>query len=167
VFKIRIIPTQDISQHYLDEIIRIKSSAWPYAYEDQLKWINENLKYNDLHSLLFYKEKVIAYLNFISIKLNINDESYDALGIGNVCTLEKGKGLGNILIQLNNKYLTDNNKIGLLFCKQSLVSFYKRNGWSIVEKSCLNLHFNNKNIETMILNYSKPVNRLTYIGKAF
>ncbi len=167
MFESKIVKHANILEQDLNEIILIKSVAWPYPYEKQIKWMDNHLKDSDLHLLLFNKNKAVAYLNLITIKLLIDNAVTDGLGVGNVCTIEKGMGLGNELMKQTNQYIKNENKIGLLFCKPNLVSFYIKNGWHVIIKNQLNVVFDNKNVETMIFNYKLPFKKLTFGGMAF
>ena len=165
--ELKIIQHSDISQYDLDVIIRIKSVAWPYPYEKHLEWIDNNLKDSDFHLLLLVENKAVAYLNLIDINLIFDNSSYDAIGIGNVCTSIKGKGYGNELMKQTNHFLLDKNKIGLLFCKQCSVNFYKKCDWQLIEKNKVKLSFNSSRIETMVFNYSNPFILLSFSDQPF
>ena len=167
MFDSKIIQHADISQKDLDEIINIKSVAWPYSYKKQVEWININIKDSDSHLLLLSENKVVAYLNLISIELIIDNCNYIGLGVGNVCAIEKGQGYGVELMKKVNQFITRQDYLGLLFCKTSLVNFYIKNNWNIIEKKRLELSFANNNIETMIFNSSLLFNKLTYKGRSY
>lgn len=167
MFKLKVIQHATISKSHLDEIIRIKSVAWIFPFEKQLDWISINLKDSDLHLLLYKDDKAVAYLNLISIELIIDTITYNALGVGNVCAIEKGKGYGTELMKLTNQYIANENSIGLLFCKTSLIDFYKMFDWIIIEKTKLNLSFHSENIITMLFNFNFPFDELTYNEQMF
>ena len=163
----KIIQHSEITPADIDEIIRIKSIAWPYPYESQLNWLNNNLKAEDLHLLLQKGNRSVAYLNLIDIKVEVDNKIENAFGIGNVCAIEKGKGYGNELMKLTNQFINKESKPGLLFCKSELVCFYKKFNWVVIEKKKLRLDINNKNIETMFFNFDQKVELLTYHGNSF
>jgi hypothetical protein len=167
MFELKIIRHADISQQELDGIIRIKSAVWPYSYEKQIEWIDNNLKNSDLHLVFFKQQIAVAYLNLITIELTIDNSIYNAYGVGNVCALEKGKGYGTELLKQTNLYILKENNIGLLFCKLYLISFYTKCCWNVIEKTQLNLSFDNKEIETLIFNYTLSFNQLTFKGQPF
>ena len=75
MFHIKVIKHQDITKQELDEVIAIKSKQWHYNYEQQLNWINSNIKENDIHILLQLGNSVVAYLNLIDIDVEINENS--------------------------------------------------------------------------------------------
>ena len=167
MFKLKVIEHANLSEHDVDEIIRIKSIAWIYPYEKQLEWLKINLKDSDLHLLLYEDDMAVAYLNLISIELIIDTITYCALGVGNVCAIEKGKGYGAELMKKTNQYIANENSLGLLFCKISLINFYKKFDWGIVEETKLNLSFRNDNIITMLFNFSFPFEKLIYSAQIF
>ena len=166
MFSLKVIRHADISKNELDEIIKIKSVAWPYPYEKQLEWISQHLKNSHLHLLLLKNNEAVAYLNLIEIEIEIDHKLFNAFGVGNVCAIEKGKGYGNELMKLTNGYIIDKGQVGLLFCKKELIDFYKRFAWTIVDKNKLILSFDNSKIEAMV-NRLQPFIKLQYKGKSF
>lgn len=168
MYKLKVIRHSDISRNDIDEIIHIKHKAWPYSYLDQVKWIEDNIETSDLHVLLLNNEDAIAYLNLINIELTIDENIYYAFGIGNVCATERGKGYGKELMLHTNHYLRENNKIGLLICKQNLVSFYKGVGWKPIEKENTRVNIPNPEHVYMCFNIEKIENRsIMYNGRLF
>jgi predicted GNAT family N-acyltransferase len=167
MFDLIIVPHRDISGMLIKSVIEIKSKAWPYSFDRQLDWIESNIKAGDIHVILTLNKINVAYLNLIEIDLKIDETGMPGYGIGNVCTSEKGKGWGKEIMTQTNSYLAQKNKTGILFCKNSLVDFYARNNWYLIEKKKLALSFNNESIEAMIYNYNKNFNTLEYIGKPF
>ena len=167
MFKIDLIPHKDIADEQLKEIIFIKSTAWPHSFDKQVSWIFANIKESDIHVLLSLNEKKIAYLNLVKIGLSIDNRFIEGYGIGNVCSTERGKGWGRELMTQTNTYLIQNNKTGLLFCKETLVNFYNLNNWILIAKEKLKLSFNNDSVETMIFNCKYKFHRLEYFGKSF
>lgn len=167
MFELKVIQHAKISKKELNEIITIKSAAWPYPYEKQLEWLNSNLKEFDLHLILLKSNNSVAYLNLNDIELEIDNKPFKAFGVGNVCAIEKGKGYGNELMKKTNQYIIEKKRIGLLFCKKELVNFYVKFNWKLVDKKKLYLTFENCDIQTMILKKNHLVSSLKYNGKAF
>ncbi len=151
----------------LSEIISIKMIAWPYSYDSQLNWLDLNLKNNDIHVMLYSNSKLVAYMNLIQIELLIDSVKYGALGIGNVCAFEKGKGYGKVLMNFVNNYLVDNLKVGLLFCKSELKCFYISCSWKLVLNNKLVLSNMQHEVNTMIYNYTNDFISVSYIGDSF
>ncbi|WP_445720475.1 hypothetical protein, partial [Flavobacterium sp.] len=142
---IRFIIHKDITENELLNVIKIKSKVWPYSLDNQLIWIKENIKDDDIHVLLSDENNIFkAYLNLIEIVLEFNKELISGFGIGNVCALEKGKGWGKKLMKLTNSYLEINKKMGLLFCKSNLIKFYTDSNWELVPKKKIKISYYNE-----------------------
>lgn len=167
MFDLILISHKDVTGQQLEEIIKIKSKAWRYSLSSQLEWINTNLKDTDIHVLLSLDENMIAYLNLIGIEIKIEGNSRGCYGIGNVCASEKGKGWGKEIMTHTNLFLMQKKKIGLLFCRDSLVNFYRLNNWELLKKNKLTLSFDNESIETMIFNCDFNFQQLEYLGRSF
>jgi len=160
------IRNDQLTHDLLAEIIKVKSVAWPYCYEDQVSWIKSNLKDSAVHVLLLQNQKVVAYLNLIEIELLVNTFIHNSYGIGNVCVLEKGDGWGGELIKHINIYLKSIGKIGLLFCNNQLVKFYSANNWRSINE--VKLIFQLKSNEhVMVFNLPENFNQIEYHGTPF
>ena len=160
------IPHSGVTENDLNEIIKIKSVAWPYGFEDQVNWMNLNLKESDIHVLLAMKGTLVAYLNLITIEIIINGKTFNSLGVGNVCSKEKGKGWGKELMVQCNSFIEKSNKIGLLFCKEKLVAFYSLCNWQMLDNSKLRVDFK-KDIFSMYFNHIDSVQLMEYKGRQF
>ena len=167
MFDLKLIHHWEVTNKQLEEIVEIKSMAWLYDFDSQIDWINNNFKEDDIHVLLSLDNWHVAYLNLIGIKIKIDGILHMGYGIGNVCARVRGCGYGSEIISKINLYLKKKKKIGLLFCKDSLVKFYSSNNWKLVEKEKLELSFNNELVETMIFNYDHVFKHLEYLGKSF
>lgn len=155
----------DISRNMLKEICDIKSSAWPFNLKSQLEWIATNIAEDDIHVLLKANDAIVAYLSLRVIDICINDEVYKGYGIGSVCSRIKRNGFGTKIIVLINRLLYKNHYIGLLFCKKNLLPFYSNLGWKQIEKTNLDVFFDNTNIETLIFsNIKEKIVQVRYEG---
>lgn len=135
MFHIKLIAHKEITEDELNEVIKIKSAQWHYSYEDQLQWIQKNIKDADIHVLLYFNENSVAYLNLIDIDLKLGEVFVRGFGVGNVCAVEKGRGFGFEIMSEVNRYILNSNKIGLLFCKDQLLKFYRSLGWKELESN--------------------------------
>lgn len=161
------IPHYEATIDVICRVISIKQRAWPYPEKSQRKWIEENLKPEDIHVFLCFKGEDVAYLNLVQIQVQINEKNYEGYGIGNVCAKIKGKGYGNQLIGLANDYLKTNNKVGLLFCHTPLIKFYTGCNWTLLPSEiCINPKLDAE-IRTMTYNTPYIIDSLSYIGRLF
>lgn len=167
MFERRIVKHADIRQPELDEIIGLKSIAWPYPYDRQLDWIRKNLRDDDLHLLLYKSEIAIGYLNLRSIDIAINTTVVRAFGVGNVCVKDRGKGYGKELMIQSNELIKKSGNVGLLFCKQHFVEFYQKVDWILIDRKKVNIRTDNRIVHTMIYNHYAFVNELEYAGNLF
>jgi predicted GNAT family N-acyltransferase len=131
-FRICCIKNGLISSDKHDKIIMLKDQYWHYPKESHEKWRQENLNDDDYHLWLENDSGVIfAYLNLVFLKIRIEKRNEEALGVGNVCVSKdfSGKGVGLLLMQICNYYISYHEKRALLLCKRSLSGFYRKSGW--------------------------------------
>lgn len=159
---VRVIKHSNIDQNTLQEIVKIKQLSWDYSMEQHLLWINDNLKDNDYHFLLFDNEELIAYMNLVEVNVDSNSTSIPFLGIGNVCSKYKGRGDGKKLMIEVNAFIKENSFYGILFCKNHLVDFYKKFDWKLIQ----NL-YPNDTVFTMMFNYNGDSSNFVYNDRLF
>lgn len=167
MFDIFFVEHNKLTRYLLNEIVKVKMAAWPISYNEHCKWIDSNLKSRDIHVLLYDGNKALAYINLIEIAINIDHFELNGFGVGNVCAIEKGKGWGKELILFVNKYLIDNNKVGLLFCKDKLVKFYKDNGWILASNEQIKHLKTSVGITSLVYNTPDNFIQLKYDGIPF
>lgn len=157
---------KDITKQQLDDIIKIKTVAWNYPYERQLTWIDEHIHENDIHCVLLCDNRPVAYMNLIDTWMCIDGEKISIWGVGNVCSIEKGMGYGKELMEKVNSFILAQSKVGLLFCRDKLVSFYIKFGWNLVNPlqiegidslNYINVMLFNLNCQYGNLKYSNPL----------
>jgi hypothetical protein len=156
----------EIPKGKLYDVISLKNIHWPYSKEEHLNWITKNMNLNDIHVLVYEESDLVAYLNLIESKVIIENKNHIFLGIGNVCSKVKSKGYGSLLIKEVDKYIVQQNKTGILLCKDSLIDFYLKNDWELLDKNDVEANFNLLN--TMIFNRSEELkNKKVLIEKEF
>jgi hypothetical protein len=147
-------------------VIDIKSVSWPFPVESQLRWILDNVKDDDTHVFLHDGETDLAYLTLSPVKAKLNGILTSFMGVGCVCTRYHGTGLGEALVLRLNEYLLENNYRGLLFCKNSLIPFYRRYDWEMIPLERVHLEQFHDGVFTMAFN-TGDVNRLDYSDRLF
>ncbi|OTG80196.1 hypothetical protein B9T33_09775 [Acinetobacter sp. ANC 5054] len=166
MFEIKLIPHKDILESELNEVISLKSKQWGFGINEQKQWIEKNLNNNDLHLILKENDLGVAYLNLIDINLYLNDKQIKGFGVGNVCAIERGKGYGFKIMKEANKIISDLDRIGLLFCKEPLVKYYKSLDW--LELNDGKFEINLKNTHCLFFNIQNYRDlKLSYDGLIF
>ena len=145
---VRILKHNEVDENTLLDIVYLKSLSWNYSIEQHLSWIQQNIRDEDLHFLMYDNNILVGYLNLVDVFVDNDNDKIPFLGVGNVCTKNKGKGDGLRLMRETNHFLQENGFKGLLFCKQQLVKFYEKSGWRIIkniypDEKVMTMDFNN------------------------
>lgn len=159
-------PHSQLNSQELEKIVDLKKRHWNYSSEEHVNWIQNNINDEDIHVLMFEKEELVAYLNLINTEVIINDTIQFFIGIGNVCSKEKGKGYGGLLINEVNQYLIVQKKLGILLCKVDLIDFYKKYNWKLVNE-VLTGNSIGGNVKIMLFNYENEIITFQYLGRNF
>lgn len=156
---------KDVSPELLGAIAALKSVRWPYTIEQQLSWMEKNIEAEDWHLLLQHGDELVAYMNLVQVNPVIDEVMVQALGIGNVCTKESGKGYGNQLMAAVNRFLSEHQLCGMLFCKDHLVPYYQKFDWVLVGADNCNEAI--KTVNTLLYNFGPVKSSLNYNGRMF
>jgi hypothetical protein len=164
-FSVKFYEHKKLTDEIISEIIYVKSKQWKYSFDQHKKWIESNLKNEDIHVLLYSNNKIVAYSNLVSILVNFDGKQTSCLGVGNVCASERSKGYGLELMTKVNEYLISNKKIGLLFCREVLLKFYTSLGWKQLQPKQYQIPL--LIYEAMVFNLSGDFSLLEYNDKLF
>ena len=101
--KIKSYKTSYIKKFYIKNICKFKNRFWRYGYKNNFDWFEKNIKYNDIHNLIFLKKKIIGYSCLREKKINLKKYFI----IDTVCVNKKyqNNGFGKKLMIFNNKIL--------------------------------------------------------------
>lgn len=165
--ELEIIKHRDILFKDILRAVAIKSVAWPYPCESQLKWIIDNISDSDEH--VFLKDGGVdkAYMNLVKTTFIANDTEYMAYQMINVCSVEKGKEFGCELMVLANKYLEHKLHAGILFCSEALVPFFSKYGWEEIVCDRLDVESLSDDVHIMTYLLPEPTISFQYKGKLF
>ena len=134
----KIIKHKDLTQAECLRIAQLKDEHWPYGLESQIQWMAQNIGIEDVH--LMGEEQdgkniiLNAYITLTNIKVMIDNHNITCIGVGGVC-VEKDlqhSGVGRLLMHEAEKYIVGQDKLGILLCKDSLIPFYSKCGWNII-----------------------------------
>ena len=138
--KITSIQTRYLKETQIQKIIFLKNTQWKFGIKSQKKWFRNNVKPNDMHSLLYYKSILIGYTllrkrSFFekkSLKKKMNYILFDTIIIKKNY---RKKNFASMLMKFNNKIIKKSNLVSILICKKKLVNFYIKNGWKKLNKN--------------------------------
>ena len=165
-FTYRLIKHSEISSDLIELICSLKKKRWNYSIESHKKWMLDNIQNDDYHLIVYENSIPVAYMNLVEIEVIINGNVHNFKGIGNVCTVETGKGYGNILMLMCNEVIINNNWKGVLICKNHLIAYYNKFGWDlidcnkIVSKALESTYF-------MYFNVESDIEKFDYSGRNF
>ncbi len=122
-------------------IAYLKDQHWPYGVESQILWMKKNIEMEDVH--LMGEEQVSnnivlrAYTTLSNINVELDNQNISCVGVGGVCVDKdvEHSGLGRLLLQEAEKYIINQDKLGILLCKESLTPFYQKCGWNELDYS--------------------------------
>lgn len=164
--ELQIIENKEILSRDLLRAVDLKSCAWPYPKESQIQWIQDNLRPEDMHVFLTEGGEDRAYMTLSPVAGVLNGNQTPFLGVGCVCSKEKGRGYGRMLMREVNNYLIQNASHGLLFCRQRVVDFYRKNGWQTVPPDRIKSSIIEEGVSLMVFNCPE-VDCLDYFDRVF
>lgn len=164
---LKIVEHKKIEGKDIDLIIDLKRQHWNYSYEDNIKWINQNIREYDKHLMVYKDEVLIGYTNIVYREV-ILDSARRVAGVGNVCVnkIYKGHGIGRIVMEYVNKEITRKNLTGVLLCKDELIAFYQKLGWHLV-KGKKYINYNEICVNVLTYNYSYNDTDITFLCSLF
>ena len=140
--------TSSLQRKEIKQICLLKNTFWKYNLKNQLLWFNRNIKSNDIHNMIKFREKILGYtcLRKRTFLLNNKKEKYLLFDTLIISKKLRGKKISKLLMSFNNNIIIKNKKISFLFCKKDLISFYKNNGWKKIKSKLIKVIDHNKYI---------------------
>ena len=129
---------EDLAAADAYRIACLKDQHWTHGADSQLRWMADNLRPGDLHLLgeeaTGAAPRLLAYMTLTRLRVNVDGAEQDALGVGCVCVDKTalGSGLGKRLVLEANRFIRECEIPGVLLCKDALVPFYQKCGWSLL-----------------------------------
>lgn len=130
------IPHEALTEADARRIAALKDQHWTHGLASQLRWIADNTRPGDLHLLGEATDgdtsRLAAYLTLFRVKVRLDADELDALGVGCVCVdkTAQGSGMGKRLMRAAARVIRDRRQPGILLCKESLTGFYEKCGWT-------------------------------------
>lgn len=123
----------DLTMQQLRQIAGVKAQHWVHPIDSQIKWIQETYKPCDAHIVLMDGDTVVGYVGVALINIVADGKPLDIYGISCLCVDKQylGKGYGLVLMERALKFAKDNGKNICLLCKEKLVKFYEKCGYTV------------------------------------
>tara|TARA_B100000579_G_scaffold134666_1_gene109024 strand:- start:2919 stop:3434 length:516 start_codon:yes stop_codon:yes gene_type:complete len=130
-----------LSMKEIKEICILKDSHYKFGTKSQNEWFRAHIKRNDIHNVILNNSELVGYTclrkkNVMINKIPNNYLRFDTLIIKRNY---RKKGLSSLLMTLNNQIIKNNNMLSFLLCNKSVISFYKKCNWKILNSSKYNL----------------------------
>ncbi len=137
-------------------IFKLKSLHYKFNIEKQKKWFTQNINKNDIHYLVYLRNKLIGYncLRQLSLK-KINYKNLKKAILFDTLVYDpnfRGKGLSKKLLNQNKIQLNRIGTIGILYCKKNMIEYYKKYNWVKIKSPQINFsQIKKKNLFPMII----------------
>ena len=162
--------TQKLIKKDILDICKLKNSHWDFGLKKQFNWFKKNIKKNDLHNFIIFKNEIIGYtcLRMRTFFLTKDTEKkylyFDTLIINKKYRKYK---LSYKLMNFNSKVIESSNRPSFLICKKKLYNFYKKFNWKLTNRIIFKLedHKTNKRIMSFNLKKNKFSKTKIFINK--
>ncbi len=131
MIEIKNIKTKYLTKKLIKNICILKDSYWKFGASSQKEWFKNNNKKNDLHNLLFYKNKLVGYTCLRKKKIFFGKIKKYYLLFDTLIINKKYRKLklSNILMKYNNNVIEKSHYYSFLLCDEKLINFYKKFLW--------------------------------------
>jgi len=156
--------TKNLNKNLLIKISNLKNQEWKFGKKSQLDFFKKNYSKLDLHNLFFCNEKLIVYKNlkknYFYIFGNSKIQKKKKCLIFDTFIIHKNyqkMNLSEILMSFNKSLIYKLNLPSFLVCSDSLVKFYNKNRWLIIDdkRIILTNKFKNLNLFSLNINTSQ------------
>lgn len=140
----------------------LKDSEWKYGLSSQKKFFEKFSKKDDLCNFLYFKDELIGF-TILRKRLYINNNIKRNFLLLDSMVLKKKYRKNNfkeLLMNFNNEIIKLENKLGILFCNNQLLKFYKKYNWKKYNKKNFNVEGYNKIDNVMCFNFKKNYKKI-------
>ena len=132
---VKIFKTYQLSKKNINQICKLKNTHWNYGVKSQLNFFKKNYNSQDNHICIINKNEIIAY-NCLRIRKYITNKNYDYYLFDALIVSKKfrGNNLSSLLMIYNNFIIKKSKLCSILVCNQSLVKFYKKFNWILINR---------------------------------
>lgn len=125
--EIQIIPGTKLSE----DLISMMNTQRIIEYGENVK---DFKKYEQDSTFFFLNKKgtTKAFGMLKPVTITMDKLKFDILGIGNIISIDKGKGYGTELMKKQLSFLLERDKSGLGLCKIPICNFYTKCGFKVI-----------------------------------
>ena len=165
-FSLKSIVSCKLTNNQIKQICLLKDKQWKFGIKSQLKWFKNNIKKFDFHNLFYIKSKLVGYtlLRKRTCKIeNLKNVQYLLFDTLVIDKKYRGMKLSDLFMSFNNTTIKQLGFSSFLICSNELVSFYKKNNWTRLNKKVFNVEdhpfssngmiFNKKNLKKKMFYY--------------
>ncbi len=165
-FCLKSIVSNKLTNNEIKQICLLKEKQWKFGKKSQLKYFKKNIKKFDLHSLFYIKSKLVGYTllrkrtyKTENLKKNTHYLLFDTLVIDKKY---RGMKLSDLLMSFNNTIIKQSGFSSFLICSNKLVSFYKKNNWTKLNKKDFSVMDHLFSSNGMVFNKKKSKKKIFY-----
>ena len=127
---------------------------WKYSFNSHIDWIRKNIKLNDINIFLKINEEVVGY-NLLRIRKfytreNFTNKNYYYFDTMIIDKNFRKKKLSKKIMMKSIKIIKKNN-FAFLLCKKSLIRYYKKFGWILMDKKKIKILNKKTKLNYMIM----------------
>jgi len=165
-FSLKSIVSDKLTNNEIKQICLLKNKQWKFGIKSQLKWFKNNIKKFDFHNLFYIKSKLVGYTllrkrtcKIENLKKNTQYLLFDTLVIDKKY---RGMKLSDLLMSFNNTIIKQSGFSSFLICRNKLVSFYKKNNWTRLNKKFFKVADHPFSSNGMVFNKKKITKKIFY-----
>lgn len=128
--------TKKLTNKEKKKIFILKNEFWKKGISSQKSWFKKNIKYSDIHNLLFINKNLIGYtcLRLRTCKVKKIFFKYFLFDTLIISKKFRNTKFGSLLTSFDNKIIETKNIPSFLVCDKNRVRFYKKNNWMTLKR---------------------------------
>ena len=131
---------KSLKKKEINSILKLKDTHWKFGIKSQIEWFKKNIKKNDIHNLLVFREKVIGYTLLRPRRLiSTNKKKYLYFDTLIIEKKYRNKNLSSMLMEFNNQIICRKNLLSFLITLKKNEKYYNKFGWKKLKVSSFNV----------------------------
>ncbi|WP_440937729.1 GNAT family N-acetyltransferase [Candidatus Pelagibacter sp.] len=131
MLKLLNLKTSHLNKNLVNNILKLKDTHWKKGLVSQKEFFDKNVKKNDHHFLMYYKQVFVGYVLLRKEKCvykmqNIQYFHFDTLIINKKY---RKLNLSSFLMDFIKNFINHERSFSILFCNKKVVKYYEKFGW--------------------------------------